>query len=519
MLRIALLTCLATSLLCGRLPAEELISWHEDLDEARRISQQYKVPILVHFYGDQCMPCKTLEKNVFTRPEVASTMQRYFVPVRFNATQDRRTAAEFGVHSWPTDVFVGPDGKVLTQGVCNQNANAYLQNLQSVAVMNRDRNAMLASNQPATQAATGAGAPYGRTAAANLQQAAPGRDGAPSPYNNPASGANPYAAQGPVSGLANAGESSLPSPSWAGQSAHGQAASGQATAGPLGPETAARLHRSETALDPTHKDANLPQSASWQTMSANSGTLASAPSIPTSPAPDTAQAATSTTAGAGHRQPVIIENKPGYATLSPSRGSIVENPHFASQAHPEPPAATTDHVAAYSSPQATASASSPSPSTRLPGQLVSHSNAPKNAAAPSQPEASVPALSGFCPVALISGGQWVEGKPEHAVRHRGRVYFLSNPEAVQSFLRSPDAYSPVLSGYDPLIFLSQGRLVEGSVYDGLKDPTQNQILLFATPENKAFFQENFDRLSSELATILAPAQPLTASTPAATLTR
>ena len=77
----------------------------------------------------------------------------------------------------------------------------------------------------------------------------------------------------------------------------------------------------------------------------------------------------------------------------------------------------------------------------------------------------------------------------------------------------------MLSGYDPLIFLSQGRLVDGSVYDGLKDPKQNQILLFATSENKKFFQDNYDRLASELATILTPPQPLTAAAPVNSITR
>jgi hypothetical protein len=53
----------------------------------------------------------------------------------------------------------------------------------------------------------------------------------------------------------------------------------------------------------------------------------------------------------------------------------------------------------------------------------------------------------------------------------------------------------------------------------LKDPTKNQILLFATPENKKFFQENYDRLTAELASILTPPQPLTASAPQPGITR
>ena len=147
------------------------------------------------------------------------------------------------------------------------------------------------------------------------------------------------------------------------------------------------------------------------------------------------------------------------------------------------------------------------------------SSAAKAADNGQQLQASVPALSGYCPVSLFANRQWIEGQPQHAVRHRGRIYLLSSPEAVKKFLEAPDTFSPVLSGYDPLIFLSQGVLVEGSVYDGLQDPNYNQILLFSTPENKKFFQDNYARLASELASILTPSQPRTAAAPSTAVTR
>lgn len=574
MLRNTLLLALGCLLLANSLQAEELISWRADLDEARQVSQQYKVPMLIHFYGDHCMPCKSLESNVFTRPEVASTMQRYFVPVRINATQDRRAAAEYGVHSWPTDVFVGPDGKVLTQGVCNQNANAYLQNLQSVAVMNRDRNAMLAGAS-LPSAAPAAGSAYGRTSSANLQQSAPGRDQAPSPYSNPSSGATPYADRSSTSGLAGIGQSSLPSPTLAGQSTHAVATTGQVGSGPLPSGRTPTVHPSESSLSLAHKEANLPKSVQWQTGAPGSTNLTNAPTVSTTARPfDTRQLNTNT----------------NRATLAPARDSVVENPHFAatdaaiqpasarevnadetlsnatkgpagqlvSTAQARGPRSNTSNQNGDSVPMTNAPASNASmPMMTLPGAapvaasialpgialpsgplpsavaagghptsgpseggrampVVESPSVKSPSATTSAPEASVPSLSGYCPIGLFVDGQWIEGKPEFAVRHRGRIYLLSSASAVQKFLAAPDRCTPVLSGYDPLIFISQGRLVEGSVYDGLKDPKHNQILLFATPENKKFFQENYDRLAAELAVILSPAPtagPMTATSP------
>lgn len=547
MLRTLLLLCVGIALSSARLNAQELIQWHDDLEQARQTSQQYKVPILIHFYGDNCMPCKALEKNVFTRPEVASTMQRYFVPVHINATYDRRTAAQYGVHSWPTDIFVAPDGKILTQGVCNQNPAAYLQNLQNVAVMNRDRNIMLAGNpqpapanaQPAGAAAaaptanpyaapqasnfpaaqpTGApasnaapAAPYGRLATTSLQQEAPGRDQAPAPYTNPSSGPSPYAAAATAApGLAAAAGSALPSPTWNGQSAHGQAAGGLVGAGPLANSPNMTVPPATPGTSQAHKDANLPQSAQWQpgtqhapsTAPAAPTTLGNGLTASAAAAMSPALANSPTLPASAHpaaATPSGPFNPPASQSTRPNPGAVVENPHFAQ------PSGQRDDSAAKGPSALTVAA-------RGPLEKVT------SVAEPKEP-ASVPAMSGYCPVALLSTSQWIEGKPEHAVRHRGRVYFLSSAEAAQQFLTAPDNYCPVLSGYDPLVLLRDGALVEGSVYTGLRDATQNRILLFSSAENKQYFQDNYDRLATELDNLLKPAEARTAAAPTQSLSR
>ena len=73
------------------------------------------------------------------------------------------------------------------------------------------------------------------------------------------------------------------------------------------------------------------------------------------------------------------------------------------------------------------------------------------------------AYNGFCPISLVKTGLKVQGKTEYAVRHRGRTYLMESPEAVRDFMQSPDRYSPVLSGYDPMVFLETGKLVDGTL--------------------------------------------------------
>lgn len=115
---------------------------------------------------------------------------------------------------------------------------------------------------------------------------------------------------------------------------------------------------------------------------------------------------------------------------------------------------------------------------------------------------TVPALDGYCPVTLLHSQTWVRGLEKHAIRHRGKVYLLSSEETAKEFMAEPDSFTPVLSGHDPLVFLREGRLVEGSIYDGVL--RQGQLLfLFSSEENKEYFRTNYERLVLELASAVS----------------
>ncbi len=207
----ALGIALALALACGNAMAQE-IRWAPDIATARRAALEYKVPLLIHFYGDNCLPCKLLEQNVLTRQEVVETLNKYFICVRINGSQDRQLAAEYGVHSWPTDVFLGPDGKPLDQGVCKQSPGEYLSVLHNMAVLNRDRNVLLASQQAeSAKQVTSQVANY-------AQQAQPVVNNAQQAMNNLQTQANSVAGALPAAGIAPAGNPN--GPNFYAQSAH-----------------------------------------------------------------------------------------------------------------------------------------------------------------------------------------------------------------------------------------------------------------------------------------------------------
>jgi protein disulfide-isomerase len=102
------------------------------------------------------------------------------------------------------------------------------------------------------------------------------------------------------------------------------------------------------------------------------------------------------------------------------------------------------------------------------------------------------ALEGECPVTLLKETKWVKGTEQHGAMHRGRLYLFATAEAQAEFLREPEAYSPLLSGYDPVIFHEQGRLQDGKKSHGvfMTRGGKQQVVLFESDETRAKFRAN-----------------------------
>ena len=101
------------------------------------------------------------------------------------------------------------------------------------------------------------------------------------------------------------------------------------------------------------------------------------------------------------------------------------------------------------------------------------------------------ALKGKCPVTLLTEGRWVDGNKEIGCVHRNRVYLFANATHRERFLADPDRLSPLLAGFDPVIFEETGKLIEGEEKYGTfmgKKPNQ-RIVLFKTSDTRDRFQK------------------------------
>jgi protein disulfide-isomerase len=100
-------------------------------------------------------------------------------------------------------------------------------------------------------------------------------------------------------------------------------------------------------------------------------------------------------------------------------------------------------------------------------------------------------IEGFCAVAVMEEDRWVPGDPRWGARHRGRLYLFHDAVSQQRFMANPDRYSPILAGYDPVVFAEQGQYSSGRREHGVR--YNDRMYLFDSEANLLRFSQQPDR--------------------------
>ena len=392
------------------------IAWSDDLAATMQLAQSTGKPVLVHFYGDNCPPCRMLEKKAFKDPLLIQAIGEHLLAVRINAERDTKTAARFRVNRWPSSL------RKTVLKVAEKNQRMIGQQKTKRTDLSRKE---LMALQPKTESAS-------TTTPVHLASGAPMTKREPAP---------------PV--LPDVPDLTVPDP---------------------------------TVPDPTSKSSgpvvvSLSGSARVRLTEATVNSVDTADVAITNQSPIPA----SELAPTPDSQPLVVE------AAMPS----IETP--------------VDET----------SASSPEKSPALLGEQV-HADTVK--ADTGKTDSLLPtsiAMGGFCPVSLTmaieasksgatAGSAWVKGKPEHAVRHRGRVYHLVSEEALAKFLSEPDRFAPVLSGCDLVEYSKSGKWIDGDCRFGFIEQETGRIFLFSSSLNCQEFAQNCESYSSMVGKSVQP---------------
>ncbi len=94
-----------------RIDFKENPNWDNVMDDARRTGKV----IFLDGYTSWCAPCKKMDKEVFTRPEVANYFNQKFINVKYDMEvgQGEELKVQLGVNVFPTYLFIAGNGQVV----------------------------------------------------------------------------------------------------------------------------------------------------------------------------------------------------------------------------------------------------------------------------------------------------------------------------------------------------------------------------------------------------------------------
>jgi thiol-disulfide isomerase/thioredoxin/YHS domain-containing protein len=413
------------------------ISWQTDSDSAIREAANSNKFVLYHFCADWCRPCQHLDTFVFCSPAVIQAVEHHVVPVKVNVDLHPELVKQYGISGIPADVIITPSGRIVKQRSSPNEADGYADMLNQLDRVDRE---LRAGNKALAQ---------------KIDEVL----ALAKPDTSKVTDHNDFAAKAP--------SHKQPAPSRDSEEMARKFANHFDV-------TTGKLTDSESDDVPSFVDMTKPVGA------------------PTQFVPSTAsQAPISSGASAeslGTNQETNIE--------SPAR--VVNNQFFSGNSNsqnsnPEslPKKAAADFKFGNTSieksnnnilePQV--------PDDRSVRQVnnVTKTDLPQPATGK-----LLTALHGKCPVSLIQKGKWIDGDPQFGCVHRGKLYLFADRDMLLTFQGDPDAFSPILAGYDPVIFSESGELVEGQEKHGVfmgKLPNQ-RVILFSSSENRAKFQQD-----------------------------
>ncbi|MEM8680411.1 MAG: thioredoxin fold domain-containing protein [Planctomycetota bacterium] len=441
------------------------VPWVKDLATAQQLAASKNQLILLHFSAHDCPPCRQLERKVFSKRTFGHAIGELFVPVNVNVSLQPELKQQFNITAWPTDVVVTPDGQEVHRMTSMQDMNEYLITLRQVVWRHKTT------------------APGAMVASHPLQTSATATNTAPSFY-----GTTPN-----TTAVATQGSPVPP------------AASGPSTVQNMaasGPTTVQNIYVGQQS--PVNPGPATPPAVASDSFYATPPQIVSPNAAPAVAPPQTAPAATTPPASLVNAQTNLYPPQANSVYATPA--NHVASPAASPQAATPPPTS----VVPATTPAPGSANSTVQPATN--GAALANSGSAHQA---QQASAQMPSvqplmgLEGYCPVTLIENEKWEAGDAKWGARHRGRVYLFQTAAAQQRFLAEPDRYSPVLSGFDPMVYLDSGQLVEGHRAHGLR--FQQSVVLFSSEESLTRFTQDpqgyLSRLSQSTAT--APGQTLT----------
>ena len=104
--------------------------WLNSFDEAKRLSIEKKIPMVLHFEAPWCGACRQMDSAVLSQTVVTKHLGTTIIGVRIDSDRDPQLVAQYGISSLPTEVVVGSDGQEMARFVGSATLAEYATRLE-----------------------------------------------------------------------------------------------------------------------------------------------------------------------------------------------------------------------------------------------------------------------------------------------------------------------------------------------------------------------------------------------------
>jgi len=110
--------------------------WLDSFDDAKRLSIEKNVPIMLHFEAVWCGACRQMDSAVLSHHDVVKHLGTTVIGVRIDADRDPELIRKYAISSLPTEVVIGSDGLELARYVGSATLSEYTARLDKSSVSN-----------------------------------------------------------------------------------------------------------------------------------------------------------------------------------------------------------------------------------------------------------------------------------------------------------------------------------------------------------------------------------------------
>lgn len=103
------------------------------VDEAKALAGKEKKLVFIDFYADWCQPCRMLDATTFKDPKVVEWLGKNTVAIKVNGDNSPKLIDQFKVVSFPTLVFLKPDGTEIDRIITYVSAEQFLEAAAGIA--------------------------------------------------------------------------------------------------------------------------------------------------------------------------------------------------------------------------------------------------------------------------------------------------------------------------------------------------------------------------------------------------